>query len=137
MRAKAGIDYASLGNNHVHDYIEPGLAAASSAGRARSTELGCRDGRDACAQELLPFTERAPLCAGRANQIRKPVELEALVQEQPKGSNRTTALETAPHRRFGTNSVSGGGWQPLRVDIDTRCWGKAAATPCFSMIRPS
>lgn len=44
VRAKAGIDYASLGNNHVHNYIEPGLAAASSAGRARSTELGCRDG---------------------------------------------------------------------------------------------
>ena len=29
--AAAGIDYVSLGNNHVYDYVEPGLAATTAA----------------------------------------------------------------------------------------------------------
>lgn len=47
-----------------------------------------------------------------------PTRLEALLQEQPKGSSRARALETAPHRSFGTTSIAAGDWQSFRFDID-------------------
>lgn len=47
-----------------------------------------------------------------------PVELEALVQQQLKGSSRAKALETAPHHLFGAMPVPAGDWQDFRFDID-------------------
>lgn len=60
-------------------------------------------------------------------------KIEALVQQQPKGSNRFRALETAPTRSFGSTSLSGTGWQPFRFDLELGA--DAVALPLRPMLR--
>ncbi|HMQ20555.1 MAG TPA: CapA family protein [Sphingopyxis sp.] len=60
-------------------------------------------------------------------------EIEALVQQQPKGSNRLRALETAPARGFGSTRLSGMGWQPFRFDLELGT--DAAALPLRPLLR--
>lgn len=64
-----------------------------------------------------------------------PVELEALVQQQPKGSSRAKALETAPHHLFGAMPVPAGDWQDFRFDIDLGA--EAERLPLRPLLRTS
>jgi poly-gamma-glutamate capsule biosynthesis protein CapA/YwtB (metallophosphatase superfamily) len=53
-----------------------------------------------------------------------PATLELLVQEQRKGSGRTSALANAPRQSAGTQRIAAGGWQPFRFEFD-----RGAETP--------
>lgn len=62
-----------------------------------------------------------------------PATLELLIQEQPKGSGRTKALESALLRSVGTQQAPGGGWQYVRFDIDRGA--DAAPLPLRPLLR--
>jgi poly-gamma-glutamate capsule biosynthesis protein CapA/YwtB (metallophosphatase superfamily) len=120
-----GVDGGTL--DFVNDAHRGTTAMAVAAAGAAPVTIAPKTFFRPVAQRRLSFSGWVNLDA--------PATLELLLQEQPKGSGRTKALESAPLRPMGSQQIAAGGWQYVRFDIDRGA--DASALPLRPLLRIS
>jgi poly-gamma-glutamate capsule biosynthesis protein CapA/YwtB (metallophosphatase superfamily) len=125
-------DFEAAAYDHAVDrtWEAPGAALAfvpSGHGGGRALQVQTLPGKTATLAPKSFFRAPGARRYSLVGRIRAeaPTRLEALLQEQPRGSSRTSALETAPHRTFGTTTMAAGDWQSFRFDIDLGAGGES------------